>query len=498
MRGFRATRSCRLSDLHPRKIMSKAWEVEVCWSVVLGKVGILQAAKSGNAPHSSETNAPLKLKAREGNTAAVPLAVVLSAKRLSYELEVLNVSLAVPDDLELAPLAYLAGYIARACEEKLPCESCKVLLQESKPCGSIYDLVKKIDNGQLRYPNMEIVKICKLTCDFVSEVMKDTEVRRSGNLCKLLHSALLPYFVTCPALRCGSSSPQHTNHLCDVFLKKLLRPMLANWAGNVSATVQRLHNQAQSEYTPAYQPSTDYCNKKHAICSDWRNIIGVTDFKIKDGKHSVGINGLAPDDSVKGVIQGVPKEFTIQEIIETIDGFQFYPARRMGENPTTVILTFATSEVPRCVYPYETANRYTLPKKTVPVCSVCYEVGRRNTACPRPRGCGCHECGTRDPGLNPTCDAECYLCEGAHVTGTKGCSRRSVTTYVIRQKEQQQRRQVPAQHHAKLQQTCDRRCQWSTCGSRGETVLRAKFEGPIGDFKTKEEEYLQRRFNTWR
>ncbi|KAL3189035.1 hypothetical protein MRX96_003181 [Rhipicephalus microplus] len=113
-------------------------------------VGILQTAKSGNAPHSSETNAPLKLKAREGNTAAVPLAVVLGANRLSYELEVLNLWLAVPDDLELAPLAYLARYIARACEEKLPCESCKVLLQETKPCGSIYDLVKKIDNGELR------------------------------------------------------------------------------------------------------------------------------------------------------------------------------------------------------------------------------------------------------------------------------------------------------------------------------------------------------------
>ncbi|KAH9367539.1 hypothetical protein HPB48_001631 [Haemaphysalis longicornis] len=82
------------------------------------QVGTLQAAKSGNAPHSSETNAPLKLKAREGNTPAVPLAIVLGAKRLSCELEDLNVSLAVPDDLELAPLAYLAGYIARACEEK--------------------------------------------------------------------------------------------------------------------------------------------------------------------------------------------------------------------------------------------------------------------------------------------------------------------------------------------------------------------------------------------
>ncbi|KAH9385016.1 hypothetical protein HPB48_027050 [Haemaphysalis longicornis] len=140
---------------------------------LFSQVGILQADKSEKAPHSSETNVPLKLKALEGNTAAVPLVVVLGAKPLSDELEGLNVSLAVPDDLELAPLAYLAGYIARACEEKQPSESCKVLLQKPKPCGSIYDLVKKIDIGQLRYPNKEIVKICKLTCDFVSEVMKD-------------------------------------------------------------------------------------------------------------------------------------------------------------------------------------------------------------------------------------------------------------------------------------------------------------------------------------
>ncbi|KAL3243686.1 hypothetical protein MRX96_020123 [Rhipicephalus microplus] len=123
--------------------------------------------------------------AREGNTAAVPLAVVLGAKRLSYELEVLNIWLAVPDDLELASLVYLAGYIARACEEKLPCESCKVLLQETKPCGSIYDLVKKIDNGQLRYPNMEIVKICKLASNWAGNVSATVQ-----RLVRLAHKPL--------------------------------------------------------------------------------------------------------------------------------------------------------------------------------------------------------------------------------------------------------------------------------------------------------------------
>lgn len=183
-------------------------------------------------------------------------------------------------------------------------------------------------------------------------------------------------------------------------------------------------------------------------------LIGVTDIKIKDEKHSVEIYGLAPDDSVKGVIQGVPEEFTIQEIIENIeqDGFELYAARRMGEKSTTVILTFAGSEVPRCVYLYGTAHRCTLHKKTVPVCSVCYEVGHRNTACPRPGTRACHECGTRDPGPDHTCVAKCSLCEGAHVTGAKGCSRRFVTPYVIRRREQQQRRQAQGQHQVKSQQ----------------------------------------------
>ncbi|KAH9378681.1 hypothetical protein HPB48_007326 [Haemaphysalis longicornis] len=89
----------------------------------------------------------------------------------------------------------------------------------------------------------------------------------------------------------------------------------------------------------------------------------------------------------------------------------------MGKKSTTVILTFAGSEVPRCVYLYGMAHRCTLYKKTVPVCSVCYDVGHRNTACPRPGTRACHECGTRDPGPDHTCVAKCFLCEGAHVTG---------------------------------------------------------------------------------
>ncbi|KAH9380812.1 hypothetical protein HPB48_007243 [Haemaphysalis longicornis] len=183
-------------------------------------------------------------------------------------------------------------------------------------------------------------------------------------------------------------------------------------------------------------------------------LIGVTDIKIKDEKHSFEIYGLAPVHSVKCVIQAVPEGSIIQEIIENIeqDSFELYAARRMEERSTTEILTFAGSEVPRCVYLYRTAHRCTLHKKTVPVCRVCYEVGHRNTACPRPGTRACHECGMRDPGPDPTSVAKCPLCEGAHVTGAKGCSRRFVTPYVIRRREQQQRRQAQGQHQVKSQE----------------------------------------------
>ncbi|KAH9364559.1 hypothetical protein HPB48_017022 [Haemaphysalis longicornis] len=64
----------------------------------------------------------------------------------------------------------------------------------------------------------------------------------------------------------------------------------------------------------------------------------------------------------------------------------------------------------------------------------------------------CHECGTRDPGPDHTCVAKCSLCEGARFTGAKGCSRRFVTPYVIRRREQQQRRQAQGQHQVKSKQ----------------------------------------------
>lgn len=113
----------------------------------------------------------------------------------------------------------------------------------------------------------------------------------------------------------------------------------------------------------------------------------------------------------------------------------------MGKESTTVLLTFAGPKVPHYVRLYGAEHRCTLHKKTVPVCSVCYEVGHRNTACPRPGACACPECGTRDPAPGHACVAKCSLCSGDHITGARGCPKRFVTPYIIRHREREQQQQ---------------------------------------------------------
>ncbi|KAH7948997.1 hypothetical protein HPB49_004077 [Dermacentor silvarum] len=174
-------------------------------------------------------------------------------------------------------------------------------------------------------------------------------------------------------------------------------------------------------------------------------LIEVSKIKVGETEHSVEMYGLAPDDAVKGVIHGVPTRLTIQQIKENImeDGFEIYT--------------------------------------TVPVCWVCYEVGHRSTACPRPGTRACHECGTRDPAPGHTCVAKCTLCEGGHVTGTKGCPERFITPYLIRQREWQKQHEQQALSTRLFQARPDPE-QWSrpvgNARRRGEKHIQIHYKGP--------------------
>lgn len=178
---------------------------------------------------------------------------------------------------------------------------------------------------------------------------------------------------------------------------------------------------------------------------------------ISNASHAVILYGLAPDDAVKGVIRGVPVEFSNEEIIQNIDqeGFEIYSTRRLGIDSTTIILTFAGPKVPHYIRLYGAEHRCTLYKKTVPVCTRCHEVGHRSTACPQPHVTACHQCGTQNPAPNHPCVARCTLCSGPHLTGTRGCPKRYVTPFILRQR--QSRREKSSNRISRRDQTPTRK-----------------------------------------
>ncbi|KAH7956733.1 hypothetical protein HPB52_012256 [Rhipicephalus sanguineus] len=150
------------------------------------KVGILQAARDGNAPLSSEMEALVRLSVPDANTCTLPAAVERATREFSSELAYLTLRPQAEAELELAPVAFLAGYVVRACEKKVPCESCNALLQTAEATGPLHGLIKNMDNRGLAYPRMEVVGLCKLTCTFVQRVMKADDVRKSSKLCHIL------------------------------------------------------------------------------------------------------------------------------------------------------------------------------------------------------------------------------------------------------------------------------------------------------------------------
>ncbi|KAH7959067.1 hypothetical protein HPB49_008016 [Dermacentor silvarum] len=128
-------------------------------------------------------------------------------------------------------------------EAEVQCKACKAQLQLQQANDALYGLVEYIDRGNLRYPTMEIIGICKLMCIFIDKVMKIADVRRSGKICDLLSSALLPHLLLCRELTCGADD--HAMEVCKVFIRKLLLALLANWAGNGNMSVERLVRLAQ-------------------------------------------------------------------------------------------------------------------------------------------------------------------------------------------------------------------------------------------------------------
>lgn len=154
--------------------------------------------------------------------------------------------------------------------------------------------------------------------------------------------------------------------------------------------------------------------------------LGATDY-------AVTAYTAAPDESVKGIVHGIPPGTTPDDILDNLEapGHEILYARMLGQTYTAVI-TFAGKRLPFFVYYMNGEMRCTPYRPTRHVCRICLQEGHRADVCPTPDTAKCLTCGTANPDPDHPCAPKCVLCHGEHATAARECPQRLRRPYLPR------------------------------------------------------------------
>ncbi|KAH8020394.1 hypothetical protein HPB51_001027 [Rhipicephalus microplus] len=130
--------------------------------------------------------------------------------------------------------------------------------------------------------------------------------------------------------------------------------------------------------------------------------------------------------TVKGVIRCIAVENTAEDLHENIvnqTNPQALEAHRIG-NTTSIVILFAGTKVPNYIKYGSNIVKCVLYKQHHNVCKTCGKIGHRADVCSTPETKICFACGApnRTADHAARCKPRCKLCNGAHATGTEGCT----------------------------------------------------------------------------
>lgn len=149
-----------------------------------------------------------------------------------------------------------------------------------------------------------------------------------------------------------------------------------------------------------------------------------------------------PENTVKGVVHGVPPDHSAPDIHDAVVqpcNPTALHARRMGQT-STVLVSFSGSQVPHYIDYQGTITRCYIHKRKHEVCSACGKLGHRADVCPYPDQAYCVTCGLANPIDGHQCIIKCALCGLAHPTGDAVCQQKYRTPFVLRQQQQRRAR----------------------------------------------------------
>ncbi|KAH8009452.1 hypothetical protein HPB51_017972 [Rhipicephalus microplus] len=155
-------------------------------------------------------------------------------------------------------------------------------------------------------------------------------------------------------------------------------------------------------------------------------VVHAANIRIHAATYDITSYGIAPDNSCKGVVNGIGHEITPDDFLTEVEvpGYEVLTCRRLG-NSGAMVLTFCGKRVPFFVNAYGQALPCYLYKRAIPHCRKCNKTKHCEDVCPQPPDTPqCPVCGDSLSSNNHECHPSCMLCGGDHPTAAKHCPKR--------------------------------------------------------------------------
>ncbi|KAL1429600.1 hypothetical protein MTO96_016032 [Rhipicephalus appendiculatus] len=134
--------------------------------------------------------------------------------------------------------------------------------------------------------------------------------------------------------------------------------------------------------------------------------------------HEVNAYVAAPEGVIKGVIHGVDRGTTSEELLAHLRGANSRSENSACQNAGTykdcgyhIRWRLRTSI---CELLQGAKSHATRTSQAKQVCKVCNRLGHRSDVCPHPENPACERCGKENPEPEHSCELQCALCGGRH------------------------------------------------------------------------------------